>query len=201
MSFGPPVEPANVGTARSQALDELAAMDGGGPDFGPPDTSHLHGPRGRTRSQIAKGAAAKGANAEREVLTAFRAIMVNVEAEVQAEGHVFVPRSTFAARKRLERGTSNRDLGNIPLISIEIKRREQLAVNDWWAQALRQADKGELPVLVYKANREPWTVVTWLAMTDPTGQIVKYVRGSLALPDFLAYYADLYRRFLMGALA
>jgi hypothetical protein len=193
MSFGPP----DLGTA------DRPDTGGHGANVGTPPAIpgvRRYGPRERTRSAIAKGSSAKGANAERDVLSAFRDVMVNVEADIEAEGHTFVARSSFATRKRIEKGTSNRDLGNIPLISIEVKRREKLAVESWWEQAMRQADSGELPVLVYRANREPWTVLTWVACTDPLGRIVKYVRGAMSLPDFLAYYALIYREFLKGAL-
>lgn len=211
MSFGPP--PDN----KEDALAALAALFAEGrakvPSVGvgqgftaPPGAEAAPfvvgtlGPRKRTPSQIAKGSSAKGAKAERDVLGAFRDVMRNVEEDLNAQGFEFVARSGFATRKRLEKGTSNRDLGNIPLISIEVKRREKLAISEWWAQAARQADQGELPVLVYRQNNEAWRVRTWVALTDPHAAIVDYVQAETSLPDFLAYYAKLYRQYLLGVL-
>jgi hypothetical protein len=191
VAFGAPIDLGQVD--RPEVGSHGANVGTPGPE--------LVGKRQRTRSQVAKGSAAKGAQAERDVLGAFRDVMRNVEEDLKAEGFEFVARSGFATRKRLEAGTSNRDLGNIPLISIEVKRREQLAIKDWWAQAERQADKGELPVLIYRQNKEAWRVRTWLAFTDPYARPVQWVQAETSLPDFLAYYANLYRAFLLEVLS
>lgn len=154
-------------------------------------------------SHRGKHASAKGAQGERDVLNAFRDIMRNVEDELKDQGHTFVARSDFATRKRLERGTSNRDIGNIPIISIEVKRNENLNVKAAWEQSVRQADGGLLPVLVYRYNREPWRVRTWAALThyDGSGRVVHYAVSEVALVDFLPYFAKLYRDFLHEGLA
>lgn len=161
-----------------------------------PDPS-LVGPNHRTRSQISKGSAAKGAAGEREVLQAIRDVMRNTEEALTLTGHSFVARSDFTTRKRLERDTSNRDLGNVPLISIEVKRQEALNVGKAWEQAVRQAQPDSLlPVLVYRYNREPWRVRTWVALTTPWGEWDSACVGEISMPDFLAYYGRLYRAFL-----
>lgn len=158
-----------------------------------------YGARQRTRAQIGKGSSAKGAAGEREVLTAFRSVMMNVEEQLKDEGLTFVARSDFATRKRIEKGTSNRDLGNIPLISIEVKRNENLNVAKAWEQAVRQADK-LLPVLVYRYNREPWRVRTTAALINPNGSPALYVVGEVSLPDFLTYFSALYSGYLKGVI-
>ena len=170
------------------------------PDITPEmDAAH----RKAQASHRGRASAHKGANGEREVLGAFRELMQGIEAELAEQGHVFVARSEFATRKRLERGTSSRDLGNIPIISIEVKRNENLNLNKAWEQALRQADGGLLPVLVYRYNREPWRVRTWAALThyDRSGAVVSYAVGEFSLVDFLTYYGRLYRHFLLDGLA
>lgn len=150
------------------------------------------------RSARGRASSRKGAQGERDVLNAFRDIMRNVETELTEQGVTIVARSDFATRKRIERGTSNRDIGNIPIISIEVKRNENLNVNAAWEQATRQADGGLLPVLVYRFNREPWRVRTWGALThyDRTGKIISYVVSEVSLVDFLSYFAKMYREFL-----
>jgi hypothetical protein len=154
-------------------------------------------------SHRGKHASAKGAQGERDVLNQFRDCMRAVEAELTERGLVFVARSDFATRKRLERGTSNRDIGNIPIISIEVKRNENLNIKAAWEQAVRQADNNLLPVLVYRYNREPWRVRTWGALThyDGSGAVVHYAVSEVSLVDFLAYFAKLYRVFISEGLA
>ena len=154
------------------------------------------------RSARGRSSAHKGANGEREVLSAFRECMRKVEAELTEQGYTFVARSDFATRKRLERGTSNRDIGNIPLISIEVKRNEKLNANAAWEQAVRQSDGGLLPVLVYRYNREPWHVRTWVALTsyDRSNQVLSYAVGDIALGDFLSYYTTMYSIYLREGL-
>jgi hypothetical protein len=50
------------------------------------------------------------------------------------------------------------DIAGIPGICVEVKRHETLNVNGWWKQVCRAADsKGELPVLMYRRNREAWS--------------------------------------------
>lgn len=153
------------------------------------------------RSRRARSSSAKGANGERDVLNAFREAMRAVEAELEGIGLKVVARSEFATRKRLERGTSSRDIGNIPIISIEVKRQEKLNLPKAWEQTLRQATGGLLPVLVYRYNREPWRVRTYVGLTsaDGTGRIVQYVVAEVTLVDFLPYFSKLYREFLFAS--
>ena len=42
-------------------------------------------------------------------------------------------------------------------VALEVKRCEQLAINNWWAQAVRQgAESRKVPALVYRQSRKPW---------------------------------------------
>lgn len=51
-------------------------------------------------------------------------------------------------------------------MAVEVKRVEQLALNSWWDQTVRQAKQaGDLiPVLGWRQNRKPWRfrVRTWV---------------------------------------
>lgn len=43
--------------------------------------------------------------------------------------------------------------------AVEIKHHENLQLNQWWDQAVRQAQpQGMIPVLMYKQNNKPWRV-------------------------------------------
>jgi len=51
------------------------------------------------------------------------------------------------------------DIMSIPPFAIEIKRHENLLVNAWWSQTLSQCTRtNPIPVLMYRKNRQPWTV-------------------------------------------
>ena len=46
---------------------------------------------------------------------------------------------------------------------VEIKRAEQLRMNTWWDEAVEQVQGTELmPMLAYRQNRQPWTIVITL---------------------------------------
>ncbi len=52
--------------------------------------------------------------------------------------------------------------------AIEVKRHEQLNVNAWWDQAIRQSDKADkIPCLAYRQNFKQWRFVLPLGMFQP----------------------------------
>lgn len=64
-------------------------------------------------------------------------------------------------RRNLEQSRGGgADVIGLPGFSIEIKNHSQLNLTAWWRQTLRQAQPGELPVLIYKAGRGVWRVKT-----------------------------------------
>lgn len=95
-----------------------------------------------------KGRRSKGANAEREF------------AQLLGE------RLGLKLERNLEQTRKGgHDLLGIPGLAIEVKRCEQLAINQWWRQAVRQASEGLIPCLAYRQNRKPWLValpLKWL---------------------------------------
>lgn len=47
-----------------------------------------------------------------------------------------------------------------PLWAVEIKRGEDLKLNEWWRQACQQADDlYRYPALAYRQARQPWRVI------------------------------------------
>lgn len=65
-------------------------------------------------------------------------------------------------------------------VAIEVKRQEKLALSSWWRQANSQAE-GVLPVLSYRQNRKPWTVLVPYDRCD--GDVDKQVFRAKDLPD------------------
>ena len=65
---------------------------------------------------------------------------------------------------RIQRNTLQSDKGGFDLVgledfAIEVKRHEKLNVKAWWKQTVRQAGKDKIPVLFYRQNNTPWSVM------------------------------------------
>lgn len=51
------------------------------------------------------------------------------------------------------------DILTVQPFAIEVKRQQNLQINTWWKQALRQrTEENPVPVLVWRQNRQPWSV-------------------------------------------
>lgn len=95
-----------------------------------------------------KGRRSKGANGEREF-----AKLLSEKLGIKLERNLEQTRA------------GGHDLIGLPGIAIEVKRCEQLAINQWWRQAVEQAADGLTPCLAYRQNRKPWMVavpLNWL---------------------------------------
>jgi len=96
----------------------------------------------------------KGANGEREAATLLDGWAAEIGFDVNCTRNLEQTRG------------GGYDLNGIPGLAIEVKRVEQLNVKAWWAQACRQAEeKVEIPFLMYRQNRKPWTfkVLTYVS--------------------------------------
>lgn len=58
------------------------------------------------------------------------------------------------------------DIVGIEGIHIECKRVEHLSDERWLQQAERDARKGEIPVVIYRRNRERWKVIIRQDLAD-----------------------------------
>jgi Holliday junction resolvase len=94
------------------------------------------------------GAKQKGADGERELAN----LLVGIAATVGVK---------LDLNRNLEqtRGGGH-DLVGLEIdygLAVEVKRVEAMALNSWWAQAVRQAKvAGCDPVLAWRQNRQPW---------------------------------------------
>lgn len=91
---------------------------------------------------MGKAARAKGGSAEREVVTILK-----------ARGHA-VRRSAYSGMMAHEKG----DIVGLAGYHLEVKRCEKLKLPEWTRQAESGATDAEVPVVVYRASREPWRV-------------------------------------------
>ena len=96
-----------------------------------------------------KGARNKGAQGEREFL--------KIVTELLADRGV-----TVELRRNYDQtAIGGADCLRLPGVAIEVKRQETLALPSWWRQAIDQAQRCEeaIPVLAYRRNKEPWTIL------------------------------------------
>lgn len=73
----------------------------------------------------------------------------------------------------------NHDPGRALSVCIEVKRHETLAIPKWIRQAREQAAEHQVPVLAYRKNKQPWTVLA--IMDDNEWQ--RYLRWKLGEND------------------
>jgi hypothetical protein len=148
------------------------------------------------RSDRARSARRKGQTGEREILKELVAVMTRVEMEFVAARVPFVAHSEDVKRNTLQSDRGGFDIHGVPLLAVEVKRVEALALGSWVKQAQSQAKRGELPVLFYRQSKAKWKVQTYAAMTDQHGSWVSRVWCEMSLDQFLEFYAILYGRFL-----
>lgn len=75
----------------------------------------------------------------------------------------------FCCERNLEqtRGGGS-DISGLP-ISLEVKRREKLALTAWWQQTAQQAESDEKPpVLAYRTNGTEWTFLVGMSLDELT---------------------------------
>lgn len=115
----------------------------------------------------------KGKRGEREVVHLLQPIADQVFAMFEREA----PRLERNLAQSREGGS---DLNGIPFLDVEIKRREEERVEEWWKQACAQAKPHTQPVLMWRTNRGGWQVMLMLtcASTNMT------IRSVISLRDF-----------------
>ena len=91
------------------------------------------------------------------------------------------------------------DLVGIPKLAIEVKHHATASLEPWWKQCTRQANAGELPVLIWKVDRKPWRVRTYGALYVP-GSLAHPLVVDCSLDPFLEFYGKLYAEILSGSL-
>lgn len=92
----------------------------------------------------------KGANGENEVVRL-----------LEAELGLKLTRNPLQSKRGGRDIIEDTDRHQMPIpFAIEVKRQEADSLASWWYQACRQAEEsGRIPVLFYRANRKPWSVI------------------------------------------
>ena len=137
----------------------------------------------------------KGAQGEREVINVLVPI---VQRAMQKEG--FAPDQIARAEKCIQRNQNQSAVGGNDLshtfgLSFEVKRQEQLSINTWWKQCEAAAKpNNELPVLVYRQNKQAWRVVTygylWLPGSEGSSYGNMMARLEMDWPTFQSWFEE-----------
>ncbi|AIM40598.1 hypothetical protein [Vibrio phage VpKK5] len=134
----------------------------------------------------------KGKRGEREIAKILSDAIDEIGQELRSAGvEVDLPQ---VERNLSQSRSGGFDLAGISWLAPEVKRQEQLNINAWWKQTMKQATESDRePVLFFKQNRKPWRVMTLVFLKLPDGKRVK-VRGEISLADWLFYFKEQIKR-------
>jgi hypothetical protein len=131
----------------------------------------------------------KGQNGEREVALELNLI---IRAVLTVLG-MFVPDFDIVQRNQNQTAVGGNDLSNTFGLSIEVKRQETLQIETWWKQCEAAANRNnEMPVLIYRQNRQKCRVVTygWLQVSDDMQKLTQ-ARIEMSWDDFKLWFYQL----------
>lgn len=141
----------------------------------------------------------KGATGEREVIGILETVLFRVLDKMGCPAEERVKWHKVFQRNQNQSAVGGNDLCNTFDLSIEVKRQEQLSVNTWWRQCTAAATKaGETPVLIYRQNRKPWRVVTYVWLPLPDGGHAT-ARAEIDIDTFKVWFEHwVHRKILAG---
>jgi hypothetical protein len=130
----------------------------------------------------------KGSSAERQIAIDLNLIIKEVMCELGYQDEHLNNHTYLVQRNQNQTAVGGKDLINTYGFAIEVKRQEALSINAWWNQCVASAEKhGEIPVLLYKQNRQPWKCITTVYM-ELDGDNMASLRGEIGYLDFLTVF-------------
>ena len=127
----------------------------------------------------------KGKEGEREVCRLLNDVIASIAGQFDADTQMAL--DGIVQRNQNQSAVGGGDI-NLLGLSIEVKRQETLAVEQWWRQATASAKRnGDKPVLIYRQNRKAWHVVTDGLLPLPDGRQIS-VRTEFSLDSFLHWF-------------
>jgi hypothetical protein len=128
----------------------------------------------------------KGQRGEREVVKLLQDVVDRVRARYAAEPIVL-------QRNALQAHLGGADLHGLDGFSVEVKFCEQENLGSWWRQTIRQAEKMDgVPVLFYRATRQPWSVKFRAYVQTPLDRELVEMDVETTLEDFLDWFEFAY---------
>ena len=133
----------------------------------------------------------KGGRGEREVIALLQPIVDDVYRQAGKQPPQ-LQRNSMQAN-----GLGGCDIVGLPWLAIECKRCETLQLDKWWQQCCSQAQKGAMPVLVYRQSKQPWKVRLYAGLVywcdcgmGPTQHHV-WTPADISWKAFTDYFANL----------
>lgn len=121
----------------------------------------------------------KGKRAEREVVRLLQPV-VNEVCEALGREVIMLERNLMQSHK------GGYDIVGLDWLALEVKHREQFAIEDWWKQTVRQARGRQEPVLFYRRNKVKFRVRMRGSLWH--GVIEHECPVDIAVEDFLGYF-------------
>jgi len=76
--------------------------------------------------------------------------------------HAFKYHNWPHARRTGDAGQVDGDITGTDPYHVEVKRRETLDIPGWWRQTIDGCPEADIPLLVFRGNREPWRACLYL---------------------------------------
>lgn len=122
----------------------------------------------------------KGQNGEREVISLLQPI---VDERYKTLSSLSAP---DLERNQNQSNNGGYDIIGLEWIALEIKRQEKENISAWWAQTKKQAKPNQQPVLIYRANNQPWRVMLEVAIYENNQLLV--MPAQISLDNFLQWF-------------
>lgn len=127
----------------------------------------------------------KGKEGEREVCRLLNGVIQSIAGNFDLQTQKLL--DGVVQRNQNQSAVGGGDI-NLFGLSIEVKRQETLAVEQWWRQAVKSAARnGDKPVLIYRQNRKAWHVVTAGYVPIADGKLVG-ADVTISLDAFLQWF-------------
>lgn len=131
----------------------------------------------------------KGASGEREIADTLNFLIYRAMQRLGYPEAECLKAMSTVQRNQNQSAVGGNDLSNVLGLSIEVKRQETLAIPEWWRQCLKAAERNnEVPVLIYRQNRKPWKVRTYLWANLPGGRQTQVV-GEMEFENFKNWFS------------
>jgi len=129
---------------------------------------------------------AKGQRGEREVIDILQTYVDDVRLRYRLQP-VVLQRNTLQAH------LGGCDIHGLPGFAFEVKFQENVQVSQWWLQTVRQATNlNAIPVLLYRAVRQPWIVKFRVFANTPLDRDQIELDVTVTLEDFLTWFVEAY---------
>jgi hypothetical protein len=128
----------------------------------------------------------KGQRGEREVIGL-------LQAQVNAIRYRYGLQQLTLQRNTLQAHQGGTDIHGVPGFAFEVKFQENQNVPAWWRQTLAQAERlGGVPVLFYRATRQPWTVMMRAYVNTPKDRDQIEIDVTITFDDFMSWFREAY---------